>query len=73
MSDLYDDYDDHKDYVGLSWTDESVTLVCRRDECLETHVGAKWRYWWQRELPYMCSPEAAVEWRDKHLKGEDWR
>lgn len=52
--------------IGLSWTDDSVTLMCRRDECIIDG------YWWQRELPYMCTPEVAAEYRDKHLRGEDW-
>lgn len=58
--------EEHRAQVGISFHDDGASLMCRRDECQE--VG----YWWQRDLPYMCTPEVAVELRDRHLGGEDW-
>jgi hypothetical protein len=67
---------EHKAQVGISFSDDGATLICRREECMENPTlrgdGTVKPFWWQRELPYMCTPEVAAEWRDKHLRGEDW-
>lgn len=65
IDEVVKDFHDHVAKVGLSFSDDSVTLICTRDECME---GG---YWWQREIPYMCTPEIAMDLRNKHVRG-DW-
>lgn len=69
------DMSDHEAKVGLSWSDDSVTLVCTREECMEQYLPpfaspASRPVWWQRDVPYMATPEQVTELRDKHIRGE---
>lgn len=53
----------HAMLVKVSWTDDGVTLLCERDECIEDG------YWWQREYDGIPYPEDLVNMRDLHLLG----
>jgi hypothetical protein len=68
------DFHAHVAQVGVSFSDDGVTLICTREECMENvqiTKGTGWRRaWWQRDVPYMCTPETLVDLRNQHVKGE---
>jgi hypothetical protein len=67
-SDRMVEIEEHKRYVKVSWTDDGVTLVCEREECMETKAGFG-SCWWEREYDGIPYPEDLVIMRDMHVFG----
>lgn len=61
----------------LSWSDDGVTLICEREECMVpgpcrdttciTPLCDKGRWWWQETIPGRPTPEDAAAFRDAHI------
>lgn len=69
----------HIRQVRVSWSDDGVTLMCEREECMEQvgtlgdvarRLGVPRYVYWQREYDGIPYPEDLVKMRDRHIAGE---
>lgn len=59
--------------ISVSWCDDGVTLLCRREACMTVKMTATGlaRYWWQQELDASgewLTPEDITAARDAHQR-----